>query len=74
MIILFEMFELCFQTTEKTKNALEQLVQSKIAAALPVRAADKTGPAQYIRSVRAPTASSNNYEYVCSALEFVINM
>ena len=37
------------ENTEKTKNALEALVQSKIAAAMPVRAADKQAPAQYIR-------------------------
>ena len=39
------------ETTEKTKNALELLVQSKLAAALPVRAADKQGSAQYIRHI-----------------------
>ena len=41
--------EAIMENTEKTKNALEALVQSKISAAMPVRAADKTGPAQYIR-------------------------
>ena len=37
------------KTTENTRNALEQLVQKKVAAAQPVRAAEKLAPAQYIR-------------------------
>ena len=37
--------------TEKTRQALEKLVQGKISTAMPVRAAEKTAPAQYIRSV-----------------------
>merc|ERR1712038_1602349 len=36
-------------TTEKTRMALEKLVQGKISAAMPVRAAEKTAPAQFIR-------------------------
>ena len=43
--------ELIQETTEKTRNALEQLVQKKVAAAQPVRAVDKLAPAQYIRLV-----------------------
>ena len=39
------------QTTEDTRAALEKLVQSKISAAQPVRAAEKQAPAQYIRYV-----------------------
>ena len=39
------------QTTEDTRAALEKLVQSKISAAQPVRAAEKLAPAQYIRYV-----------------------
>merc|ERR1712018_839768 len=35
--------------TEKTRAALEKLTSSKISAAMPVRAADKTAPAQFIR-------------------------
>lgn len=35
--------------TEATRLALEKLTNSKISAALPVRAAEKTAPAQYIR-------------------------
>ena len=41
--------ELIEKTTEKTRNALEFLVQKKVAAAQPVRAAEKLAPAQYIR-------------------------
>ena len=37
------------KTTEETRQALEKLVQKKVADALPVRAAEKTGTAQYIR-------------------------
>lgn len=38
-----------FQITEKTRVALEKSVSQKVAAAMPVRAADKLAPAQYIR-------------------------
>ena len=51
------------QNTEKTRSALEKLVEGKISAAMPVRAADKQGPAQYIRSVGAII-----YVYFISAL------
>merc|ERR1719489_355999 len=37
------------ETTEKTRLALEKLTSSKITAAMPVRAAEKQAPAQYIR-------------------------
>jgi len=37
------------EATEKTRAALEKLTSSKISAAMPVRAADKTAPAQFIR-------------------------
>ena len=37
------------KVTETTRDALEQLVQKKVAAAQPVRAAEKLAPAQYIR-------------------------
>ncbi|XP_018431186.1 PREDICTED: SNW domain-containing protein 1 isoform X2 [Nanorana parkeri] len=37
------------ELTEKTRQALDKAVSQKIAAAMPVRAADKLGPAQYIR-------------------------
>lgn len=35
--------------TEKTRRALEQLTQTKISSALPVRAAEKLAPAKYIK-------------------------
>lgn len=41
--------EAVIDTTEKTRQALEKLVSTKISAALPVRAAEKQAPAQYIR-------------------------
>nr|CAH8848868.1 unnamed protein product [Trichobilharzia regenti] len=37
------------ETTEKTRRALESLVEMKVAAAAPVRRAEKTNPAEYIR-------------------------
>ena len=37
------------EATEKTRLALEKLTQSKVSAAMPVRAAEKLAPAQYIR-------------------------
>ena len=38
------------KVTEETRLALEKLTNKKISAAMPVRAADKQAPAQYIRS------------------------
>lgn len=37
------------ETTEATRRALEKLTSAKIAASLPVRAAAKAAPAQFIR-------------------------
>ena len=37
------------ETTEATRRALEKLTSQKIAAAMPVRHAEKSAPAQYIR-------------------------
>lgn len=37
------------ETTEATRRALEKLTSQKISAALPVRHAEKSAPAQYIR-------------------------
>lgn len=48
------------ETTEKTRQALEQLTQSKIAAAMPVRCAEKLGPAQYIRYTPAQQGAAFN--------------
>ena len=40
------------ENTEKTRLALEKLISGKVAAAMPVRAAEKQAPAQYIRYLR----------------------
>ena len=48
------------ETTEKTKRALEALVQAKVAAAMPVKAAEKQAPAQYIRYTPATQGSDFN--------------
>lgn len=47
-------------TTERTRQALEQITQAKVAAALPVRAAEKLGPAQFIRYTPAQQGSGFN--------------
>lgn len=47
-------------TTEKTRLALEKLTNQKIAAALPVRAAEKLAPAQYIRYTPSQQGDSFN--------------
>ena len=39
------------KVTEETRQALEKLVQKKVSAAQPVKAAEKLAPAQYIRCV-----------------------
>ena len=56
----FILVSMLSQTTEETRLALEKLVQSKVAAALPVRAADKLQPAQYIRYTPSAQATSFN--------------
>ncbi|CAB3363190.1 Hypothetical predicted protein [Cloeon dipterum] len=48
------------ENTEKTRLALEKLTQSKIAAAMPVRCAEKVGPAQYIRYTPAQQGAAFN--------------
>jgi len=48
------------ETTEKTRLALEKLTSSKITAAMPVRAADKQEPAQYIRYTPSQQGASFN--------------
>ncbi len=48
------------QTTEETRQALEKLIQKKVAAALPVRALEKAAPAQYIRYTPAQQGISYN--------------
>ena len=46
--------------TENTRKALEKLTNQKIQAAMPVRAADKNAPAQYIRYTPAQQGNSFN--------------
>lgn len=48
------------EITEQTRRALEQLTSSKIAAAMPVRAAEKAAPAQYIRYTPSQQGDSFN--------------
>ncbi|XP_075212329.1 puff-specific protein Bx42 [Lycorma delicatula] len=48
------------ETTEKTRLALERLTSNKIAAAMPVRCADKAAPAQYIRYTPSQQGSAFN--------------
>lgn len=46
--------------TERTRAALEKLTSSKISAAMPVRAAEKTAPAQFIRYTPAQQGEQFN--------------
>ncbi|XP_038075195.1 SNW domain-containing protein 1-like [Patiria miniata] len=57
-------------TTEKTRQALEKLVQSKISAAMPVRCAEEKAPAQYIRY----TPSQQGVAFNSGAKQRVIRM
>ncbi|XP_069677577.1 puff-specific protein Bx42 isoform X1 [Periplaneta americana] len=57
-------------TTEKTRLALERLTHTKIAAAMPVRCAEKAGPAQYIRY----TPSQQGAAFNSGAKQRVIRM
>lgn len=58
------------ETAERTKLALEKITNSKIAAAMPVRCADKTGPAQFIRY----TPSQQGVAFNSGAKQRVIRM
>nr|CAD7428350.1 unnamed protein product [Timema monikensis] len=58
------------ETTEKTRLALEKLTHTKIAAAMPVRCAEKTAPAQYIRY----TPSQQGAAFNSGAKQRVIRM
>ena len=58
------------ETTEKTRVALEKSVLQKVAAAMPVRAADKLAPAQYIRY----TSSQQGVAFNSGAKQRVIQM
>lgn len=56
--------------TERTRKALEKITSSKIEAAMPVRCAEKLGPAQYIRY----TPSQQGQSYNSGAKQRVIRM
>ncbi|XP_077367398.1 SNW domain-containing protein 1 [Festucalex cinctus] len=58
------------ELTEKTRAALSKQVSQKIAAAMPVRAADKQAPAQYIRY----TPSQQGVAFNSGAKQRVIRM
>lgn len=58
------------ELTEKTRQALEKLTQSKISAAMPVRCADRPCPAQYIRY----TPSQQGVSFNSGAKQRVIRM
>lgn len=58
------------ELTERTKSALEKITNSKIAAAMPVRCADKSGPAQFIRY----TPSQQGVAFNSGAKQRVIRM
>lgn len=57
--------------TENTRRALEKLTNAKIQAAMPVRAAEKAGPAQYIRYT---PAQQGNGQFNSGAKQRVIRM
>lgn len=58
------------EATEATRRALEKLTNAKVSAALPVRAAEKAGPAQYIRY----TPSQQGDQFNSGAKQRVIRM
>ena len=58
------------ETTERTRMALEKITESKMAAAMPVRRAEKLGPAQYIRY----TPSQQGQAFNSGAKQRVIRM
>ncbi|XP_072306423.1 SNW domain-containing protein 1 [Eucyclogobius newberryi] len=62
--------EVVQELTEKTRDALSKTVSQKIAAAMPVRAADKLAPAQYIRY----TPSQQGVAFNSGAKQRVIRM
>ncbi|XP_077994338.1 SNW domain-containing protein 1-like [Glandiceps talaboti] len=62
--------EIIQETTEKTRQALEKVVQGKVSAALPVRHAEKQTPAQYIRY----TPSQQGVAFNSGAKQRVIRM
>jgi SNW domain-containing protein 1 len=60
------------EITEKTRQALEKLTQSKVAAAMPVRCAEKRGETQFIRytpSQQGPAFNSGANQRVIRMVE-----
>ncbi|KAF7278040.1 hypothetical protein GWI33_008812 [Rhynchophorus ferrugineus] len=58
--------------TEKTRRALMKITNSKIAAAMPLRVADKQGPAQFVRytpSQQGPAFNSGAAQRIVSIVE-----
>lgn len=62
--------EVVEETTEKTRKALEALIQQKVAAAAPVRRAETVGPAEYMRY----TPSQQGPAYNSGAKERLVRM
>ena len=58
------------ESTEKTRKALEALVSAKVQAAMPVKAAEKQAPAQYIRY----TPAQQNSDFNSGANQRIIRM
>ena len=56
--------------TEKTRQALERITNAKVEAALPVRAAERTAPAQFIRY----TPAQQGDEFNSGAKQRIIRM
>ncbi|EDV20286.1 uncharacterized protein TRIADDRAFT_51016 [Trichoplax adhaerens] len=48
------------ETTQKTREALEKIIQTKVSAAMPARPAEKQAPAQYIRYTPAQQGPAYN--------------
>lgn len=58
------------EKTEKTRQALEALISSKVSSALPVQHAEKQGPVQYIRY----TPSQQGADFNSGAKQRIIQM
>ncbi len=58
------------EVTEKTRRALDAIVSAKVSAAMPVQAAEKQAPAQYIRY----TPSTQNDAFNSGAQQRIIRM
>lgn len=58
------------ELSQKTAKALQNIISSKVAAAMPVRCAEKQAPAQYIRY----TPSQQGQSFNSGAKQRVIRM